>query len=75
MSAVQYESKHTTTRQNPLTGDWLVEGNAGSSRLCGHVYACVSLSAANSMAQTMDRYEDTGERKAFKPMRGYLKRT
>ena len=69
---VLFETEYTETRQNPLTGNYLVIPKPGCLSLPGNPYSCATLRFASRMAQTMDHYERTGEQKAFKPLPAHL---
>jgi len=68
-----WETKHTEVKQNPLTGDYLVIPKPEVQQL-SCPYSCPTIRRASQMAQTMDHYEETGERKAFPVNLQYLKK-
>ena len=55
-----YKLGAARARLNPLTGDWLVDGQAASTP-----YICETWPRASSMLQTIDHYNRTGEIKRF----------
>lgn len=63
MPTAQLKSGGTAKIQYSLgTGDWMVDGQKGSPAM----YVCNSLKSAIEMAKTINHYNATGERKAFK---------
>lgn len=74
MKAETYKTKHTLVQKNPLTGNFLLTplDEANSQRLKGQNYFADDKKGASQMAQTMDHYEETGEKKAFKSNLRYL---
>ena len=67
MKVETYKTKHTLIQKNPLTGDYLLTAldGANSNRLQHQNYYATSKGFASQMAQTMDHYEETGDKKQF----------
>lgn len=55
-----YKLGKARARLNPLTGDWLVDGQEDSLP-----YVCDTWLQASRMLQTVDHFNRTGEVKAF----------
>lgn len=70
-SPILFTTAHTQVQRNPLTGDYFVSPRPGCARL-DLPYICLNLRSASQMAQTMDHYEETGERKTFPVSLKYL---
>jgi hypothetical protein len=65
-----YESKGSLVEKNHLNGQWMVwakDQNAHQG-----MYACGSLRDASQMAQTIDHFVTTGQRKTFTAKLKYL---
>jgi hypothetical protein len=71
---ILFETAHTFTKQNPLTGDYFVFPKANCQRLDNLPYICDGIGSVSQMAQTMDHYEKTGQRTRFSTNRKYLKK-